>query len=60
MRGMEHNEPPKRPRGRPPKAPEESLVLRSIRLTPAMWAKIDANGMEWLRTLIARARPPKG
>lgn len=57
---MEQNEPPKRPRGRPPKPPEEVLVLRSIRLPAALWAKVDANGVEWLRQLIARARPPKG
>ena len=29
-------------------------------LTPAQWAKIDANGLEWLRKLIDRAKPPKG
>ena len=28
-------------------------------LTPAQWAKIDAHGLEWLRKLIDRARPPK-
>lgn len=56
---MEQEQLPKRPRGRPPKAPEDALVLRSIRLTPAMWAKIDANGMEWLRGLIKRAKPAK-
>jgi hypothetical protein len=56
---MTQEEQPKRGRGRPPKAPEESLVLRSIRLTPAMWAKIDAHGVEWLRALIKRAKPPK-
>jgi hypothetical protein len=39
--------------------PEEQLVQRSIRLTPAMWAKIDACGMEWLRALIKRAKPPQ-
>lgn len=50
---------PKRPRGRPPAAPEEKLELRSIRLTPAMWAKIDKAGMEWLRKLIKRAKVPE-
>lgn len=49
----------KRPRGRPTKAPEESLVLRTIRLTPAMWEKVDRYGMAWLRALIERAKPPK-
>jgi hypothetical protein len=53
-------EEPKRPRGRPPKPPEEHLVQRTVRLTPAMWEKIDRNGLEWLRQIIARARPPKG
>jgi len=25
-----------------------------------LWAKIDANGLEWLRGVIRRARPPAG
>jgi hypothetical protein len=49
----------KRPRGRPPKPPEEVLVLRSIRLPAALWEKVDRNGMEWLRALIKRARDLK-
>jgi hypothetical protein len=52
-------EEPKRPRGRPPTPPEEQLVLRSIRLTPAMWEKIDKAGVEWLRKLIKRAKVPE-
>lgn len=56
---MDNEQPPKRPRGRPPKPPEETLVLRSIRLTPAMWEKVDRYGMDWLRGLITRAKPPK-
>lgn len=46
--------------GRPPKPPEEKLEQRSIRLTPALWAKIDKAGMEWLRKLIKRAKLPDG
>ena len=47
--------------GRPPKAPEERLVQRSIRLPPALWEKIDRNGLDWLRALVKRAKePPKG
>ena len=49
----------KRPRGRPPKPPEEHLVQRTVRLTPDLWAKIDRNGLDWLRALIKRARDPK-
>jgi hypothetical protein len=56
---MESNEPTKRPRGRPPKPPEEVMALRSIRLPPALWAKIDAAGMEALRALLKRWKPPK-
>jgi hypothetical protein len=52
-------EQPKRPRGRPPKPPEELLEQRSIRLTPAQWAKVDEFGMEWLRKLIQRAKGQK-
>jgi hypothetical protein len=47
----------KKPRGRPPVPPEQKLEQRSIRLTAAQWAKIDAMGLEWLRRLIDRARP---
>jgi len=47
---------PKRPPGRPPTPPEETLVARTIRLKPKHWAKIDANGMEWLRRGIERLR----
>lgn len=28
-------------------------------LTPQQWAKVDAFGLEWLRKLIDRAKPPK-
>jgi hypothetical protein len=44
--------------GRPPKAEADRLVQRSIRLPPDLWAKVDANGLEWLRGVISRARPP--
>jgi hypothetical protein len=51
-------EQPKNPGGRPPKPPDEKLEQRSIRLTPAQWAKYEAaGGIEWLRKLIDRARP---
>ncbi len=48
----------KRERGRPPKDPSERLIGRSIRLTAAQWEKVDKYGMDWLRDLIRRARPP--
>ena len=38
----------------------ERLIQRTIRLPPDLWAKIDANGLEWLRGVIRRARPPAG
>jgi hypothetical protein len=47
-----------RPRGRPPTPPEERLIVRSIRLTAAQWAKLDKLGMVWLRKAINRAKPP--
>jgi len=47
----------KKPMGRPPKPADEKLEQRSIRLTAAQWAKIEAaGGMEWLRKLIDRAK----
>lgn len=49
----------KRPRGRPAKAPEEKLEQRSLRLYPSMWQKIDLYGLDWLREVIKRAKPPK-
>jgi hypothetical protein len=27
-------------------------------LPPDLWAKIDAHGLEWLRAVIKRAKPP--
>ena len=53
-------EQPKNKGGRPPKPEAERLVQRSIRLPPALWAKIDTHGLEWLRGVIQRARPPAG
>jgi len=53
-------EQPKNKGGRPPVPPEQRLVQRSIRLPPDLWAKIDAHGLEWLRAVIRRARPPAG
>jgi hypothetical protein len=44
--------------GRPPVPEDQRLVQRSIRLTAAQWAKIDAHGLAWLRALIDRSRPP--
>lgn len=49
----------KRSRGRPVKSPDELLSIRSVRLSDAQWAKVQANGMDWLRKLIDRAKPPK-
>lgn len=42
-----------------PKKPEaEKLQQRSIRLTPAQWAKIDAAGLRALRKLLDRWHAP--
>lgn len=47
----------KRPRGRP-KLPEDQVsVPRSIRLTPAEWAKFDLLGIAWLKRALKRAKP---
>ena len=43
--------------GRPPKQAGERLEQRSIRLTAAQWAKVDAAGLDALRKLIDRWRP---
>jgi hypothetical protein len=50
-------EPPKKQIGRPLKFPGEKLEQRSIRLTAAQWAKVDAAGIAALRKLIDRWRP---
>ena len=50
---------PQKTRGRPPKAPDEMLVLRSIRLKPHQWQKVDEHGIDWLRGLIDKARRAK-
>lgn len=52
-------EPTKPKMGRPPKLPEEKLEHFSIRITPAQRAKIETYGLDWLRKLIDRAKPPK-
>jgi hypothetical protein len=49
---------PKHPGGRPRLPDEQKQVQRSIRLSPELWAKIDAYGLDWLRQLIQRAKPP--
>ena len=49
---------PKNKGGRPPKPEAERLAQRSIRLPPDLWAKIDAHGLQWLRDVIRRAKPP--
>lgn len=49
-------EAPKKRPGRPPTSPEEQLVVRSIRLKPRQWVKVDAGGAKWLRALIDRAK----
>lgn len=49
----------KRSRGRPAKSPDELLAIRSVRLSDAQWAKVQAYGMVWLRNLIDKAKPPK-
>lgn len=49
-------QPDKPLRGRPPLNPEDRLVHRSVRLTPAQWAMVDLQGVQWLRSLIDRAR----
>lgn len=49
----------KRSRGRPAKSPEELLSIRSVRLSDAQWAKIQLHGMDWLRSLIDKGKPPK-
>ena len=49
-----HMEQPKNKGGRPKKPAAELLVQRSIRFSPEMWAKIDANGIEWLRCTVPR------
>lgn len=52
-------EKPKNPGGRPPIPDEDKLVQKSIRLKQKHWDKIDALGLDWLRKLIERAKPPK-
>jgi hypothetical protein len=39
--------------------PDKRPVQRSIRLAPALWAKIDLYGLDWLRNLIERGKPPR-
>ncbi|WP_241295390.1 hypothetical protein [Burkholderia stabilis] len=50
---------PKHAGGRPRLPDGHKLVQRSIRLSAEQWAKIDLYGLEWLRQLIQRAKPPR-
>jgi hypothetical protein len=52
---------PKNKGGRPAKPVGERLEQRSVRLTPAQWAKVEAGGGQpWLRELVDKApQPPK-
>ncbi|MEJ7085226.1 hypothetical protein [Ralstonia solanacearum] len=50
---------PKHPGGRPKLPDDQRLVQRSIRLSAEQWAKIDLYGLEWLRQLIQRGKPPR-
>ncbi|UEP20720.1 hypothetical protein LL999_12345 [Burkholderia ambifaria] len=51
---------PKHPGGRPRLPDGQKLVQRSIRLSEEQWAKIEqGGGIEWLRQLIQRAKPPR-
>ena len=46
--------------GRPVKPDADRLVQRSIRMPPALWAKIDANGgLVWLRETVRAAQDQK-
>ena len=49
-------EQPKNKGGRPKKPDAQRLVQRSIRFLPEVWDKIDANGLDWLRDVVMRAR----
>ena len=49
----------KHPGGRPKIPDDQRLVQRSIRLSAEQWAKIDEHGLDWLRQLIQRAKPPR-
>lgn len=56
---IDRMEEPKKPRGRPPKPGDEKLERRAMYLPAALWAKVDAHGLPWLRKLIEKAKPPK-
>lgn len=51
---------PKRPRGRPPVAPEarSDAKPRSVRLSESRWAKLKSLGTAWLERQIDRAKLP--
>jgi len=50
----------KRPQGRPPAPPEQTLRIGSIRLTAAQWTKLKVlGGVPWIRGRIDRAKLPK-
>ena len=52
-------EEPNKKIGAPTKPDDEKLVQRSIRMKNRQWEKVDRFGLDWLRALIDKARPPK-
>lgn len=55
----QHMENEKRSRGRPAKPADELMVNFSVRMTPTQRDKVKLYGMDWLRKLIDKAKPPK-
>ena len=51
-------QPEKAKVGRPKTPLEQTQIVRSIRLTHALWDKVDAGGMDWLRNLIKKGKLP--
>lgn len=50
---------PKNKGGRPTKPADERLEQRSVRMTRAQWAKVDAaGGQPWLRSVVDQAPEP--
>lgn len=50
---------PKNLGGRPEKPAELRLISKSIRMTQAQWDKVALHGLDWLRDLVDKGKPPK-
>lgn len=51
---------PKNVGGRPKLPPEEKALRGTVALLPHHWEKVRLYGVQWLRDLVDKGKPPQG